>query len=406
MKKDSTSSADIHTEVEKLLSGATKVTQSAPKAGGGGHPQSPAAETPAPPHSATSPVPPTSSPWPAPPSAIFNGLQETHGFSRDATISDLLRKKGYHPVLLFGSAAAGKSTLLVSLLTFANHHKDSPSVCKFNDKFFEIENSSTEAIKKRASRLFFKDSWEFHVGTMPERTQAEAPIFIPVDLTPKQGDEVSIAFLESAGEHQKADAETGQTRDNAFSHEIESIFRTFQDSLSIVLVAPYSIGQSRHETAEDGLDLADHLEMADADQAIFLALSNYVRMRPKEFQKKDRFLFLLTKWDEHTRGPNSEEFLHPSLELIDQQLARKFPMSWNFFKGIPGIQSRLSMHYSAGVIVNNIRITTPDEFENVFGLFPREIWRWIYENAATAQRQSASFTRRGGLLSRLFWGSR
>ena len=416
MKKNNTSStdihaeveSDIHAEVEKMLSGTIKVPRTGAKAGENEHPQSASATASVAPQTPPSPGSSYTSPWPmsGPPHAPYDGMPERQGFSREATISELLKQKGYHPVLLFGSSASGKSTLLVSLLTFANHHKDSPSVCRFNDQFFEVEDASTEALKKRASQLFFKESWDFHKGAIPERTQAEAPIFIPVDVTPKQGIALSIAFLESAGEHQKADAETGQTRDNAFAHEIQSIFRTFQGGLSIILVAPYSIGQSRHETTENDLDLADPFEMNNADQALYLSMSNYVRMRPLKFQKDDRFLFLFTKWDEHTRGPNSEEFLQPSQDLLFQQLARKFPRSWNYFKGMPGMNAPLPMAYSAGVIANDIRLTTPDEFDSVFGVFPREVWRWIYENASAAQRQSASRARRGGLFSRLFWGSR
>lgn len=400
--------SNLQNEIEKLLGGAIEVKPTDSNNAAQDKEASPA------------PVPQSATPWTTSGTAqqsapyqtsgpVFNPTaQATAGHLPDARISELLTSKGYHPVLLFGSAAVGKSTLLVSLFTFANFHRDSPSVCRFNDRFFETENISTNEIKARASQLFFKDTVDFQRGAMPERTQAAAPIFVPVDLTPKQqqGGGLSIAFLESAGEHQKADEQTGQVRENSFAEEIRRIFQSFEGPLSIILVAPYQIGQSRYEGETDTVDTADQTEMSNADQALYLSLANYVRVRPERLQKLDNFMFLLTKWDEHTRGPNDEEFLQPQADLVKAKLREKFPMSWNYFYNMPHSNKLRWLHYSAGVITGNIRLTPSDEFERTFGIFPREVWRWIYSNATAAQGLEAAPKPRAGFFKRLFSGSR
>lgn len=325
-----------------------------------------------------------------------NGLR--HPF-----LYELLATKEYHPVMLFGSAASGKSTLLVSLFSYTNFSSESPSTCVFNEKFFDTDNSSTNLIKDRASQLFYKDMVAFHKGIIPERTQAAAPIFIPVEVKTRgeAGRGINLAFLESAGEHQQADERTGQARDNEFTKEVSLLYKNYEGALSIILVAPYQLDQSGYEVAENQFNSITLNNMHEADNAIWLSLTNYLALRPEHLRKNDHFRFIITKWDEYTKGPNSDEFLHPPSELVETTLSTKFPMSWRFFQNMPH-KNVSFMHYSAGVIVGSALMQPPEKFKGIFDTFPKEIWRWIYFNALAAKSQVSKQKPRSNIIKRMF----
>ena len=75
-------------------------------------------------------VPPAPDPEPSP-----SGIETSASEATPATqsLSAALETRGYHPVLIFGTRASGKSTLLTSLFSYFQSDPDSQAICILGD---------------------------------------------------------------------------------------------------------------------------------------------------------------------------------------------------------------------------------------------------------------------------------
>jgi hypothetical protein len=299
----------------------------------------------------------------------------------DFSLSEQLLENEYHPVLIYGTRASGKTTLLTSLFAYMNFDLSAPGTCKLGKEIIPQNSDYGRRVLSEARDIFENDVPNFYRGITAKSTRLETPIFIPLEFIPRStGAPVKIAFMESQGEFYHVDSEN-RKGEIQLKKEVLDIYKYYPEGLSIILVAPYSLS-SRYEDVETS-DI-EKRELESSDQSLYASLLKYNEMRAEKYKSKDRFIFILTKWDEFTQGPNNENFLDPTEELVVEQIAQKFDMSWPYFQSLPKSIPKNSMHYCAGIISGSDKLPTPAQYKRAMSKFPSSLWRWIYDNATTS----------------------
>jgi hypothetical protein len=156
------------------------------------------------------------------------------------------RQGPFHPVLIFGTRASGKSLALASLLNYARHSIDShisvrlvdfnyPKSCPNPD---ELRDWARELYNGEISR-FQKDPRQVLLGT-----RRDYPFFVPVQTaflpegkTARGKEEIArFAFLESMGEWLRKEKDDYSFQD--LRPEISAVLEHFNAPLSAIFVAP------------------------------------------------------------------------------------------------------------------------------------------------------------------------
>jgi hypothetical protein len=319
-------------------------------------------------------------------------------------LSGELLSKGYHPVMLFGTRASGKSSLLASLFYYLQSDPESPAIAVLGEWIVPTETAYGQSVADAATRFFNHVVNNFHDGEAAPITQDEVPFYIPVILRPNNGQpEIKLAFLESKGEWYRIQRSSKdlfpELRD-----EVADVYQNYKYGISILLIAPYVIGEAY---SEDGESEWAKSEMRDSDTALFGALQSYqMHRRDREM---DRYLFVLTKWDARTRSIVDKEFTSPPRGLVSHLIAERFPKSWTLFQNMQSAEAE-SMQYSAGLMSGNARVEIPTHLKPIMSRYPKMLWRWLYSNATYGDelfvdggrlRRTKTIETSGGLLSAL-----
>lgn len=301
--------------------------------------------------------------------------QEPKPVRGHGSLAEELHRKGYHPVMLFGTRAAGKSSLLASLFYYLQSDPESPAVAVRGEWIIPTESSYGKSVADAASRFLNHVLNDFHDGVTAPMTQDETPFYIPVVLRPNNGQpEVKLAFLESRGEWYRIRKDSKDLYPE-LREEVSDVYEKFPSRISILLVAPYVIGEAYSEQAQSEWA---HNEMRDSDTALFGALQAYQMAR--QHRELDKYLFVLTKWDAHTGSIVEKEFIHPPRGMVSHLIAERFPKSWTFFQNMQSAEAQ-SMQYSAGIMSGDARVEIPQHLKPIMNRFPQMLWRWIYANS-------------------------
>lgn len=336
-------------------------------------------------------------------SGVTRLQSQSHFLAKELTSRDM------HPILIFGTRAAGKSTLLTSLFSYLNLNAQSPGSCSLDEPLVPVNNVYGEEIDKEVKRFFNFSVLQFVDGSPAERTELKFPIFIPLKFSARNnGKNVKVAFLESPGEFyavNSANSDYFPTMKN----EIQEVYEFFPNSISVLIIAPYNL-TSRFEENE-GVDLIsqERRQLNETDRALYAALQLYQQYRTHAFRKFDRFLFVLTKWDEHIGSIASKEFTNPPAGVIESLINDRFPMSWPQFQLLSQVGGKNVMPYSAGVMTSEIRLPTPERHRAAMAIFPHKLWTWIYNNALgdaagsePSKKATGMFSFVGKVLKKLF----
>jgi hypothetical protein len=294
-------------------------------------------------------------------------------------LTDELRARGYHPVMLFGTRSSGKTTLLASLFAFANTDVNSPGSVSLGDPIIPLETEEGVQIDNHVQRIFNEYVLNFADGKPAPRTEKGIRIFMPIVFTPnRRSNGIKIAFLESSGEDYMVHEST-ETYFPKLENTISDMYRNYPGPISIIIAAPYLL-ESIHSAST--LDIEEQKkEERDSDRGLYAALQNYQQFRNPKFRKQDRFLFVLTKWDEHTKSVTDKNFLNPTPGTIIGIISEKFEKSWIFFQKIKNVRTKNVLVYSAGFMTGEVRLKTPDRFQPTLSIFPRKLWTWIIRGA-------------------------
>lgn len=297
-------------------------------------------------------------------------------------LADRMNSQNIHPVLVFGTRYSGKSTLLASLLAYIKREARAATQMDIGDWLVPTNTDIGRNLYDDAQNFYHHTVQAFLDCAPPPPTRAMDPYFIPVVLTPRNPSlpPIKLAFLESKGEW--FHATNLPDRFQQFRTEIEEVLMQVTSGLSVIHVAPYS---SREAGAGYGTDDETTMLARVEDPGLHGAITMYSRLR-RTCLDRDRHLYLLTKWDVHTRlGVQDKEFMAPDVERMRRLLETKFPQSWTAFQNLllgdpPG--RRLFMQYSAGLIDNNLVRHVADRDRPALDRYPRTLWNWLYGNAA------------------------
>ena len=288
--------------------------------------------------------------------------------------------KNYHPVMIFGTRASGKSSLLTSLFHYLQTDSSSQAMCILGEWIIPIDTTYGQSVADAAKRFFNQVVMNFNDGNAAPSTRDQFPFYIPIILRPSNGQpEIRLAFLESRGEWYQVD----KSSSNYFPElrdEVAQVYKNYSGSLSILLIAPYV---TREAYTQDEPPDTNSSEIRDSDKGLFGALQAYHATRLN--REQDKFMFVLTKWDAHTRAIVAPEFSNPPSGLIERLIHERFPLAWNLYQTMPKNGNALSMQYSSGVMSGDARLAIPEPLKPIMNQFPRALWGWLYRNASGGQ---------------------
>jgi hypothetical protein len=286
-----------------------------------------------------------------------------------------LVEKGYHPILIFGTRASGKTSLLASLFHLQQSDPTFPAILVQGDWIVPIDTTYGATVSEAASRFLGHVVNNFYDGEAAPSTRDEYPFYIPVILRPNNGQpEVRLAFLESRGEWYHIN-KNSQDLFPQLREEISDVYQNFPNGISILLVAPYVIGDAYTEGSPSEISVK---EMRESDTGLFSALQSYQMSR--QHRDLDRYLFILTKWDAHTRSIVDKDFINPPRGMVSYLISERFPKSWTLFQNMQSGEAQ-SMQYSSGLMSGNARAEVPEHLRPNMYKFPQMLWRWLYANA-------------------------
>lgn len=301
-------------------------------------------------------------------------------------LAQQMQELGYHPVVIFGSTASGKTTLLGSLLSYIRKDPAAAAEISLGEEFAMAGEYGRWAHEKAAA-FFFRAVQEH----LDERTQAatrtQYPFFIPVVLQPGNGQPpVKIALLESNGEWYNPD--TGSDRFfQKMRAEIAGMLRSFGGSVSFLHLAPVTQLEQYRESQGGDREKNETLRQA-ADLALVGCFSAYRDIRA--LKHNDRHLLLVTKWDDHVAPKDpSNRFVAPDLIEVKEIARTKYPLAYTAFVNLAGSESKQIMQYCSGIISGRQMLGRDAEVDGQLRRYPRALWRWIHDGARDRQRTVA-----------------
>jgi hypothetical protein len=295
------------------------------------------------------------------------------------SLSEELIKKDYHPVVLIGTRAAGKTSLLTSLFRYLRTDSSSKILYGLGEAIIPEETPVGEMMYTNAKRFLNNIVIDFQEGKAAGRTSTE-PYFIPVVLTPTNGQPpTKIAILEIPGEYYQIERSSIDMFKET-SWEIADVYRNYHGPISIVIVGPIVVGdayQSDESMAEQYIQ-----QRFNTDIALNGALQTYQSMRSQK--ANDNISFLLTKWDAYTKGVFSNDFRHPPKGLIENLINQLYPNTWNTFNLLSQLNpdKLIAMRYCSGLMSGDHSLPIPKNYIDDINIYPKILWSWLYENSS------------------------
>lgn len=314
------------------------------------------------------------------------------------TLAQCLSDKGYHPVMLFGTAASGKSTLLASLFHYLKTDPWSEAIYVEGEAILPIDTVEGASVAEEAKRFFKQVAIRSKQGKALDSTRNLVPFFIPVILRPNNGQpDIRLAFLESRGEDYKIkeDLETAEYYPQ-MKNEILDVYRNYAGALSVLVIAPFTLRDAYAES-EQGND-TEREDIRIADESLYGALHAYQANR--QWMDRDNHLFVLTKWDAYAGGLANPDFENPPVGLVEKLINERYEHAWNLFRKMRKGGNSKTMQYSAGLISGSEFFEVPDSMKPKMNRFPRALLDWLYVNAtggthlygvAKEKKESGSF---------------
>jgi hypothetical protein len=305
---------------------------------------------------------------------------------RAGSLADHLERTSRHPVIVFGIGASGKSTMLMSLVQALNRNSEVNAY--LGDPIFPPGNDEAVEEHEQAIQFFERDAQQFAIGELVPPTRHENPFFIPVDVQRKSdGRMVRLALLEGKGEwYAPIRGGTGSMFPK-FKEDIADILSFYGESLSVLWVAPFSVGGGKDQDTQD------------SDLGLLGALNEYRKLRRSIAQ--DFHLFLLTKWDCKAEPlADDPSFSVVSAQKVERILEERYPNSWPNYQGLALQTSgrRFFMQYSSGHIVQERVKVPPQRHRTAFDRYPRTVWNWLYGNATLTQIDAEHSRKRATLF--------
>jgi hypothetical protein len=290
-------------------------------------------------------------------------------------LSAIFKDQGIHPVVIFGSSGAGKSSFIASLLRYAKRYNDSGLSLEFGEEIFPTEDARWKDMNQLAQYSFFTRDQTFADGNvLPADGGLTDPYFIPVKLTCPDKTQVSFAFLEGKGEWYQPDySKTNPVQ--PFQAMLTGFLEQFNSPITAIFLAPFNIEEAsvHHITGR----------LRESDQGLAGAIQEYSKSR-RALMGWDKQIFLLTKWDVFCKGIVGDEFADPNTDDVINLLRERFPDSWGKFLGVlpsgRGENQKVAP-YCAGVISGSSVLTPAIEDRWLVDLYARRVWNQLHKDA-------------------------
>jgi hypothetical protein len=285
---------------------------------------------------------------------------------------------GYHPVVLFGNANSGKTSLLLSLFALVRTEPSLGTGLELGDAFVATDSLYGKYLREQAEGFFGRKTQDFIEGKASPKTAIELPFFIPVVFRPEAKPEIRFAFMESNGEWYRPDRSSEKLFPK-LRQQIEDFLATYQGPITFIHLLPYT-QQIVYGSGAD--QLTDDNEMKEASLAIAGALYAYQKARVNK--QDDRHLILVTKWDAHDREElDRADILRNSGPEAEQFANERYSQAMAVFRGLglQPYQQRLNA-YCSGIIAGQI-VSMPkrgDELRDAVLHYPTQLWRWLYRS--------------------------
>ena len=313
-----------------------------------------------------------------------SGLMDDRTLGRH--MAEILKTGSYHPVIIVGANASGKSSFVASLLarTYASDHGNGVDFRLAQDCIFPEQHPRYAAIETQ-TRLFYDGTvGSFADWQLVARTGYEHPFYVPVELVPRDArfPPIRLAFLECRGEFfnpaiekvRDLNSEREYLTRSRFPDEISSVLANFNLPISFVYVAPCSVRDDAHG-----------INRRKADLAVYYGMERIQGIRGRSgLDMSDQHLLLLSKWDEHVGGVSSPEFVHTLVSDVEDVLRVRFPESWKKYCSMRPAALGSPYHvmqYTAGPVAEGQFARAAPESHMLLDRYPRTVLNWLYGNA-------------------------
>jgi hypothetical protein len=294
----------------------------------------------------------------------------------------------YHPVIVFGTNNAGKTSMLMSLFAIMRTESDRLQTgCKLGYPLLGLESTLGQRLHRDAKRLFEVGTQSFLKGEDIAATKTPYPFFVPVEFTPPNRPRVKFAFLESNGEWYRPKIEKGKRIDEhdelyqPLRPQIEQVIERYQGGITFIYIAPYTQGRVYGATDE----YADLANLDSASQALVGVLKAYDAKRQGGGRALDKHLILVTKWDKRASGAlrRAGEIEEDRADL-QEFFARTYGEAHAEFVSVAVDNSQKALNaYCSGIITDSgpIRIDRDEETKAIVDDYAIRLWRVLYKNA-------------------------
>jgi hypothetical protein len=308
-------------------------------------------------------------------------------------------EEGVHPVFLFGSAASGKTSLLMSLLNYPKLDSGAEASIEYDESIYTDQNrDKLQQALNAGMQLFYRGTQQWSTNLAPRATTDTQPFFLPVRLQKSTGQEIKFGFLEGRGEWYHPD-ETALRPYRKFKGLLRGFLQNFSRPITAIYIAPFESGIKSPGTGSSGS--LEHLR--GSDLGLVGAMEEYINCRRSQF-KNDFHVMLMTKWDVKCGSVSSDEFKAPIAEDLVEELEAKFPLAWNRFNAMPmdGSAENLKIAaYSAG-LMDGGRLNQLAAVDKYFvNTYPRFLWDRLHSNAGFGVLYQDVQPKRTSVLDRL-----
>lgn len=284
----------------------------------------------------------------------------------------------YHPVVLFGNANSGKTSLLLSLFALLRTEPDLATGLELGEPIVTTDSLFGRYLYDSAEGFFGKKTQDFIEGRASPKTAIDLPFFVPVIFRPLGKPEIRFAFMESNGEWYRADR-SSERLFPALRQQIEDFIACYQAPITFIHLLPYT---QQAVYGGSGDPLSDTTEMKEAQLAIVGALLAYQRARLNK--QDDRHLLLVTKWDAHDREENDRADVLLNAGQQPEEFANgRYEQAISVFKGLglSSVQQNINA-YCSGLMAGQTVIMPKrgDEMRDAVLSYPTQLWRWLYRS--------------------------
>jgi hypothetical protein len=312
-----------------------------------------------------------------------------------ADLAQSLKENGYHPIILFGTTASGKTSLLLSLFSTLKSEPRLQTDIRLCPNFLGPNQSLGPELHKKAKTLFENGTQAFIAGEKIPPTPVELPFFIPVEVQPKGKPPQKFAFLESAGEFYQTtrkQAERFLEREDLYkplNDQIESSLSRYDRSVSFLYLAPYTHGEVYDDSGSGFVEEERH----SSSLAIGRVIETYERLR-YDYRDIDNHLMLVTKWDARSKlNKNSVESIRENRKELINFCLEYYGQAMTSYQSLPG-KPQINAYSSGKIGKTGLQKQSyGSDTRRVLMSYPVKLWSWLYENAQRelSQRPASLF---------------